>query len=178
MDPLSALALASAVVQFVDFSGKLVAKFRELYTSGGALPENSDLEQTTENLSNLSEMLATTHQPKSHTKSTSKHEVALQKLVLSCQEVASELLSLLRDLKLQGKHQKWQSFRQAWRSMHKTPKIEYFKNKLDRLQQQLNSRLLAIMKLWQTCSHIKQLLIASLVIDNRRSWPRSMISPR
>jgi N-terminal domain on NACHT_NTPase and P-loop NTPases len=146
MDPLSALALASAVVQFVDFSSKLISKFRELYTSGGALPENGDLEQTTENLSNLSETLATAHQPKSHTTSISKDELAVQKLAFSCQEVASELLALLRDLKLQGTHQKLQSFRQAWRSMHKTNKIEYFKNKLDRLQKQLNSRLLAIMR--------------------------------
>jgi N-terminal domain on NACHT_NTPase and P-loop NTPases len=155
MDPFSALTVASCVVQFVDFSSKLVAGFRELYRSAGALAENVDLEEVTEDLSNLSEKLTTAAHPRTYTNSTSKDELALQKLAGSCKEVANELLSLLQDLKVQGTHQKWQSFRQALRSIHKKDKIEYFKNRLEKLQNQLNSRLLAIMRFLPTPSHIR-----------------------
>jgi hypothetical protein len=178
MDPFSALTLASCCVQFVDFSGKLVGKFWDLYRSGGALAENVDLEQVTEDLHNLSEKLADAPQPKTYTNSPTKDELALQKLASSCKEVSSELLSLLRDLKVQGTHQKWQSLRQALKSIRKSSKIEYFRNKLDRLQNQLNSRLLAIMRFWPICCHIRPLLIVSLVTNNRVSWPHSMTSPR
>lgn len=45
MDPLSALSVAAAVVQFVDYGTRLVSKTRELYKSTqGALTTNIELE--------------------------------------------------------------------------------------------------------------------------------------
>jgi hypothetical protein len=52
MDPLTAFSLACGIVQFVDFSSKLVSKGYEISISAeGALAENLDLETVTTDLS-------------------------------------------------------------------------------------------------------------------------------
>ena len=58
MDPLSALSVAAAVVQFVDYSSRMVSKSREIYKSAdGALAENIDLEVASKCLQRLTEPL-------------------------------------------------------------------------------------------------------------------------
>ena len=51
MEPLTIIRLVGNIVQFVDFSGKLISKSTELYRSGeGALAENIDTETATTHL--------------------------------------------------------------------------------------------------------------------------------
>jgi Fibronectin type III-like domain len=51
METLAIVGLIGNVVQFVDFSGKLIAKSTELYRSSeGALAENIDVETATNHL--------------------------------------------------------------------------------------------------------------------------------
>ena len=58
LDPLSAVSLAATVVQFVDFSSKIVSKGYHLYTSaGGALPENARLGYVIEDLRSVTTRL-------------------------------------------------------------------------------------------------------------------------
>ena len=60
MEPLSALAIASAVSQIVDFSSKVIARTREVYISAdGAIEENRLLKDATANLDDLMERLQT-----------------------------------------------------------------------------------------------------------------------
>ncbi len=60
LDPLSALSVAAAVVQFVDFSAKIVSKGKQLYKSpGGVLRENEQTETVTKRLQNLAQNLKT-----------------------------------------------------------------------------------------------------------------------
>lgn len=51
-DPLSALGVASAIVQMVDFGAKLFSKSAKLYKSAdGSLPTNVELSSIVEDLS-------------------------------------------------------------------------------------------------------------------------------
>jgi len=54
LDPVSALGVAAAVVQFVDYGTQIVSKGRKIYRSGdGTLAENVELEATSSRLRDL-----------------------------------------------------------------------------------------------------------------------------
>jgi hypothetical protein len=56
MDPLTAVGLAGNIVQFVDFTGKLISATQKLYVSeSGANAENLELEGLAQNLQQLAE---------------------------------------------------------------------------------------------------------------------------
>lgn len=58
MEPVAALGVAAAVVQFVDFSSRLVSKGHELYHSAtGELAENAEMEKASKRLQELVEPL-------------------------------------------------------------------------------------------------------------------------
>ena len=60
MDPLSALSVAAAVVQFVDFGIEILVKGKELYESAnGALSENIPIQAASERLQSLAGDLQT-----------------------------------------------------------------------------------------------------------------------
>jgi hypothetical protein len=60
LDPLTALGVASHIVQFVDFTVKLISKSHEIYNStDGALIANKDLEAIAAHLNRLTERLRT-----------------------------------------------------------------------------------------------------------------------
>ena len=81
LDPFTALSLASGVVQFVDFSSKLISEGQELYKSAeGALTENTELKSVTVDLNHLCEKLVVDPQPQSgkHGTQRSKDDAALE----------------------------------------------------------------------------------------------------
>ncbi|KAH7395860.1 hypothetical protein BKA64DRAFT_71595 [Cadophora sp. MPI-SDFR-AT-0126] len=60
MEALAALSVAAAVIQFLDFSSKLVSKGQQLHSStNGALIENTELEEAARRLKGLTEPLQT-----------------------------------------------------------------------------------------------------------------------
>ena len=133
MEILAAIGLAGNIVQFVDFSGKLVTKTAEIYRSGtGALVENIDIETATNDLVLLSTKL--------HDSANSTGDTALGELCLSCDTVAKELLSALDKVKVKGKKQKWKSFRKALRSVWSKEDIAALEQRLARFRDELNFR--------------------------------------
>jgi len=146
MDPFSALAIASSVVQFVDYGSKLLHIFVKLCKSDGALPENVDLESSTQELKKLSRRLAATSRNAATTVSDSDHDRAVRRLAESSKETADKLLDLLESLKVHKTYNKLQSLQQALKTMRKKDKIESLQRKLETLQKQINTRLLALMK--------------------------------
>src|ERR1700722_20902334 len=106
MEGLAAIGLAGTIIQFVDFSGKLVSKTAEIYKSGaGALIKNIDIETATNNLILLSTNL--------HASADSASGTALGKLCQSCGAVVQQLPSALDKVKAKGEYQKGKSFRKA-----------------------------------------------------------------
>ncbi|MCJ1437265.1 hypothetical protein MMC27_006651 [Xylographa pallens] len=146
VDPFTALSLAGTVVQFVDYGSKLIKEGSELYHSaGGALPVNAELEKITVNLKEITKKLESSARTDTGSTGDTKETGALRSLAESCSEAADELLNVLEDLKVKGTNRQWQSLRQALRSSHKKDEIRKIEKKLDKLQQMLNTRLIAMM---------------------------------
>jgi hypothetical protein len=60
MDPLTAIGLASSIVQFVDYTTKLIQGAKEIYISvSGTTEENKSLETITKEMEGLSSRLYT-----------------------------------------------------------------------------------------------------------------------
>jgi hypothetical protein len=153
LDPLTAIGLASAIVQFVDFSSKLVSETKELYHS----TQNEELQAVTQDLRELCTKLSSA-QGRAASVEPSTDELALLELSGSCKAVADELVAVLEKLRVKSVHEKWGSFKIALKGAMKKEKIESIRARLDRIQSQLQIRLTGILR-WV---HPNSLVIASL----------------
>lgn len=145
MDPISVLSLAGTIVQFVDFSSKLVSKGYCIYQSvSGALPDNLELEAITTDLSLLNTRLKT---PKVSGCLT-KAEQSLENLSQECANIADELLRRLEKLKVHtdAKYRKWSSFRQALKTVWNKEGVDEMPARLERLRAQLEFHILVSLK--------------------------------
>lgn len=151
LDPLTALSVASSVVQFVDFGVKLVSDGAELYEKG-QLGDNDELELITRDLTRLTGDVVTSTQPgQTHGGETpSKDEYALRELATTCKDIGEQLLDLLESLKVQksGKilEDGLASFRKALRSAKKKGQIQNIEKRLKKMRDQLNMNILALLR--------------------------------
>jgi hypothetical protein len=131
METLAVISLVGNVVQFVDFSCKLVAKSTELYRSSeGALAENIDTETATNHLVLLSNKIKDA--------ATIASDDALRRICESCKSIADELLATLNKVKVNGKQERWKSIRKALRSVWSKEQIRELEGRLARFRQELN----------------------------------------
>lgn len=145
MDPLTAFSLTCGIVQFVDFSSKLVSKGYEISISAeGALAENLDLETVTTDLSRLADRL---NQNEELTCST-KDQQELRDLASSCQTLADQLMDKLQKLKVdkEAKYRRWKSIRQALKTVWSKKDLDEMAAKLATFRSQLELRLLVSLK--------------------------------
>jgi len=146
MDPFSALGLAGNIVQFVDFSSKLISAGVEIYKStDGISQRNMELIEVFEDLNSITEALneGSTNKNK---RGYSKDEIALMDIALKCKVLADKLLETLRSLAVKRPGKKWQTVRQALRSMWKEKDIQDMQTRLNDLRSQLTLRLVAILR--------------------------------
>ena len=146
MEPLSALSLVAAVIQFVDFGGNLLSESRQIYKSAsGASSENAVLGEIYENLSRLADKMKVSSGLSAHT--SSKEEEALGKLATSCKDIADDLMVTIEELKVKGDtHRKWKSFHSALKTIGKKSYIKELQKKLDKFSLQLTVQLAAIIR--------------------------------
>jgi len=142
MDPATAVGLASGVVQFVDFTSKLISATHKLYVSAsGATVEHLELEELARDLQQRAED-ATPHSI-SNIAALSREERTLIKLGEYCREVSDELLRVLQSLRLKGgSHKKWKSFYLALKSVWKEEEIVALQQRLDRIGYTMNTQIL------------------------------------
>lgn len=135
LEPLTAIGLAGTLIQFVDFSSKIVSKAGETYASAdGALPENQDAETVAQSLQVLDAKIRAGLATGSGTKS----EETLKELCRECDSVAQELLKALEILKFFDRKTRWKSMRQALKSVSSKEKIDGISKRLESLRDQLN----------------------------------------
>jgi hypothetical protein len=143
MDPLSALSLAGTVIQFVDFSSKLISTTRELQSTceldvhtQAAVAANDVLDYSTKLRQPLS--LARV------SRRLTEDEAALDALCLGCIELADSFLKRLNKLKIpeEDRRYTWPSLRVALRSMWKTRELVDIEGKLTRYRREIDSRVL------------------------------------
>lgn len=133
METLAIIGLVGNIVQFVDFSGKLISKSAELYRSSeGALAENSDIETA------VNHLVLLTNKLKDADAATTTGDSALQSLCKSCGTTADQLLAVLDKVKVKGKQDKWKSIRKALRSVWSKEEIEELGRRLERFREELN----------------------------------------
>lgn len=117
LDPLTAISLASSVVQFTDFCIRLVAGSIEVYQSAtGVNSERSVLEIKTIHVRNLADKVLSHLKDNKDDGLAARDENELRRLAKSCQRIADDLLSVLDDLKVKkpaGPGRKWESFYKA-----------------------------------------------------------------
>jgi len=162
MDPLTALGLASNIIQFVDFASKLFSTTKKLYASkAGAGSEHLELESLAQHIKKLAEGAKPYNSPGS--KSGPDEENTLVELGNQCVSISRELLGVLNSLKLKGdQHRSWESFIQAVKTEWKKDDIESLQRRLDRMSNQLNARIL----LDQQAEVVSKLY--EIASDNRR----------
>lgn len=149
LDPLTALSLAATVVQFVDFSCKLLSKGHEIYASAdGASVGNREVELIAKDLRNLNARLNGSVATRRATNpNLTNSEKALVDLSLNCSAVADELLVVLDQLKVQGNsNRRWKSFRQALQSLLKKGKVDEINLRLQAIRQELTFHVLVSLR--------------------------------
>ena len=135
MDPVAALGLAGNIVQFVDFSCKVLHDAKSLYASStGTSAGNDILESISRDLIDLNDALTAPSAPGAIPES-------MRGLASKCKDVAAELLVTLDKIKVQGSHRKLRSFVQAFRSVWGKEQIEELVKRMERLRGETQYRI-------------------------------------
>jgi hypothetical protein len=139
MDPLTALSLASSIVQFVDFGSELVAKgWRRYKSADGSLVEDVDTEMAVHHLVYLVSKLQNPSESRlPDSEAGQVEDQAFRALCTKCHSMGEELLSCLKAARVEGKHRKWKSFRQALRSVSTEEKLSKIEARLSALKDEL-----------------------------------------
>ena len=141
LDPLSAIGLAGNIVQFVDFSFKLIAETRDIYHSAtGATTNGVLLSAIADDVQKLSDQLESSHSRPTGFMS------GLQKVAVEAHEVAKELLEAVSLLRASKPQSKWSSFKAALAQVYHGEKIRNLTSHITRLQSLLTNRLLAALR--------------------------------
>ena len=150
MDPLSALGLASNIVQLVQFVGTVISDSHEVYSStDGALQRNSMLEEVAQNLAEMnSELMRSQRSMSSWFMSLSPAERQLKNLCEECDVVSRELLAKLDTLKVRSRsrYKRWDSFRQALKSMWNEGELRALEKRLEHIRTRLDTNLLICLR--------------------------------
>ena len=141
LDPFTAIGLASNIVQFVDYSSKLMTSTCEIYKSRtGTSAHHVYLEGIATRLLNLSDSL---EQPR--LSCPNSYDKGLQHLRAECVQDAEALRSVLRALQAK-KDSKWSSFRKALISAWGQEEIERLEDRLKDHRSELSTHLTAMMR--------------------------------
>jgi len=158
LDPLTALGVASNVLSFIDFSGKLISGAVSIYGSAdGASKEYVDVESVTIDLSEMSGKLSqdiktltlNTGAAAAHLSGTtpSVHQEALCKLALRCKQLADDLIQTLQKLKVKnGKYKIFKSGLAAIKIPLKSEDIARCKRTLDDIRSQITARMVSLIR--------------------------------
>lgn len=145
MDPLSALAVAASLVQFLDFTGRLIATSTEVLRSeGGTSLENDNLEKVYQKLERLGSSLIIAPQQQQQQAAhqsqalppPSEHVTALIQLSVACKSDCIELLEILQKLKVSdGPNRLWRSVKVSLKQASHRPKVIAIESRLGKTQQ-------------------------------------------
>jgi hypothetical protein len=160
MEALTAVGLASNIVQFIGFAREVVSTNRSISRNAdGALVEHLEIDAVAQQLQTLSERLTVrpTEKKSKHSEQDgkpsappgplSKEEQELEQLCGGCRAVSRLLIEKINSLKantrIPGKAgKKWVNFRQALKSVLAADEIEDLGTRLDRYQTAINTTLL------------------------------------
>jgi hypothetical protein len=143
LEALAAIGLASNIVQFFDFLCKLFAEIGEIRSSATGISENNaDLETIASELKRMIARLTSATIP-----SGSATGQQLKDLAGKIASVADDLLGAITEFKANKPRGKWKSFVHAvQQKLSKGQKVEKMASRLSKLQEQLNTQLLLLVR--------------------------------
>jgi hypothetical protein len=151
MDPLSALSVAASVVQFVDFSSRLLHETYKVYKSpSGQTSQSIELSRVAKDLAYLSSQvqMKSDHIGQTNTKTGSSEETLLR-LCRECIEISAELENALAQLRARGTtklNYAKASFIVAMREIWTEGKVKGLGECLNQIRQQMT--IAALVCLW------------------------------
>jgi hypothetical protein len=143
MDPLSALSAASAIVQFVDFTGKLFYGTYKIYKATTNNDDDNSLKAITKGFIVLTDDIRKTHEQAILNHQLSPREEEFSILCKNCINLANELVVALEKLQVEGKYMLWDSFRQALRTIWHQRELASLQTRLNLYRQQISMHILA-----------------------------------
>jgi hypothetical protein len=150
MDPLSALSVAAAVVQFIQFSDSIISDTIEIYQSlDGAKQSNRTVESLTTRLSELTTTLVTAEQQSQTRRPTPIADAyggQLRVIVGRCQSISDELRKILDALKGSERRDLGGSFLSSVKAIRKDRKIKYLEVELRWAHNELSGCLIAMIQ--------------------------------
>jgi hypothetical protein len=148
LDPWTIIGLTGNIVQFIDFTSKIVSASIEIYQSAsGATLSNQDAEFVADDLAALTMRLESSLRPRGVHLALNENEQRLEDLRCRCENVAWALLVKLEKLRGKGKGDgKVKSLGKAIRNVWSKSDVEAIEKSLGDLRRELELRVLVEMK--------------------------------
>jgi len=144
MEPLSALSVACAVIQFVDFGSKLVGTGLEVYKSRDGAPEEFvEIEALAAHAEQLSTRLASSN--RNGMDLCARDEGKLRELAARSEELAHEIVTILFRLRGQP-HHTWSAVRTAVKLKWNESRVKSLQARLDAVKSEIWLQLLCMMR--------------------------------
>ncbi|KAI1460942.1 hypothetical protein F4805DRAFT_416090 [Annulohypoxylon moriforme] len=185
MDPLSAVGLASNIIQFISFCAGLYSESRQIYSSTkGTTREFERLEEACRNLKTLAIALTPANSPDSletlpDSKRPIQAEIDLARLASKCKDLAEDLAKELGALRLDdASHTRLGSFWLALKSKLNRHRIYELHDKVNQYRGELMVILIAVTNMKQSSllKHLEELKKANLNVINDHSSKLNEIS--
>jgi len=147
MDPLSALSVAGTVVQFVDFSSKLISATRQLY-SNSKLKVHEQAATAANDLLDYSTKIRRPLLLTSVSGCLTEDEAALEAVCHGCVDLAENFLKRLSRLKVPGQDARhiWDSLGQALLSIWTKDELDSIEQRLVEFRREIDSRVLSSLR--------------------------------
>jgi len=142
MEPLAALGVAAAVVQFVSFATQLIEGAHAIHHSiSGQIAENEQLEFVITEMRNQSGRLVSSKPLCDQ----SNDEKAVGRLTTQCATLSNAILDILERVRAKNPKSKWSSAKAALKGAWGASEKEELQQQLDSCRSQLNLQLTALM---------------------------------
>ncbi|KAM0152038.1 hypothetical protein ACHAQE_008220 [Botrytis cinerea] len=164
MDPLTALSIAGNIMQFLDFSCKLISGVQEIYQNG-RLDVHTETQKVVEDLSKFSSEMSISIQSDRTTRALTQNEIQLEELCSDCSSLAGELVKRLKTFQLSDGFNKtvkkkkknglhvfkeaktvWLSVSQVIKSTLSSTELKEMERKLQNLRDAINVRMLGSLR--------------------------------
>ncbi|KAF6808166.1 hypothetical protein CMUS01_13952 [Colletotrichum musicola] len=131
MEAVGAVGLAAAILQFIEFTAKLVKEGSERATI-----EKKHIEKLTEEIHALNIEIC-------NGMPSNTADDAVKKLGAECMDISRELLEALAQLRARSRDTRWTSFVEALRAIWKKGEIQDLRDRLDQYRDTLHTSMLA-----------------------------------
>ncbi|KAF4999065.1 hypothetical protein FDECE_11624 [Fusarium decemcellulare] len=141
MEPLAVASLTGNILQFIEFTSRLISSTRQIF-SAGSKTEYLELATIAHELRRLAEAIRP-RQPTSTDNAENCQQDTLQQISAQCIDIIDQLLAVLDSVKLKDGSSKLKSFYQVLKSEWKASEIVALQKRVERLGQVLKDHLLA-----------------------------------